>query len=81
MDTEQPERLMRVLATSPSRRQALGGVVGAVFEAKLAHDSLLVSARGGKGKGKAKGQGKNKRAPAIPPPPPPAHMWDRHEGL
>lgn len=77
MDSNQFDRALRLLTTAPSRRQALGGVLGALLSGVLGGASQVSVAKGKKGKG-GKGKAKTKKkqnpppTPASPPPRPPA---------
>lgn len=61
MEAERFEHVLRTLTTSPSRRQALGGVLGAI----LGGTSLVGVAKGKKGKGGGKGKGKGKAKKCV----------------
>jgi hypothetical protein len=66
MDTDRFERALKLLSTAPSRRQALGGVVGVLVGGVLGSASPI-SARGRKGKG-GKGKKKTRRGGQVLPP-------------
>jgi hypothetical protein len=70
MDAERFERILRTMSTSPSRRQALSGLLGALLGGALSSGSILSAAKKkgkggkgkkGKGKGKKGGKGKTKK--------------------
>jgi hypothetical protein len=71
MDAERFEHVVRALTMSPSRRQALGGVMGAILGGVLGNASPVRAGKGKKGKagkGKKKKQGTPGTVPLSPPP-------------
>src|SRR5262245_56482784 len=60
MDADRFEQALRRLTTSPSRRQALRGLVGAILGGSVLGGASLVPAAKGKKGGKGKGGGKKK---------------------
>src|SRR5689334_9697630 len=52
MDAERFERVLRIVTTSASRRQTIGGIVGAVLGWGLGRHPSIATAKGKHGKGK-----------------------------